>query len=118
MVWPAADRVIFATVRKSFFALETATYFFGLSLAYDNHRGRRMGNTQIDQNLSAALYMLGFNFSGGDLSSGEIAEIKGNMTIKLVHQPGEELKFVVELPGEKQMTFSVDRSQIVSQGPQ
>src|SRR5262245_38287843 len=70
MVWPAADRVIFATVRKSFFALETATYFFGLSLAYDNHRGRRMGNTQIDQNLSAALYMLGFNFSGGDLSSG------------------------------------------------
>ena len=36
------------------------------------------------------------------------------MTIKLVHQPGEELKFVVELPGEKQMTFSVDRSQIVT----
>jgi hypothetical protein len=31
------------------------------------------------------------------------------MTIKLVHSPGEELKFVVELPGEKQMTFSVDR---------
>jgi len=29
-----------------------------------------MGNTQIDQNLFAALYMLGFNFSGGDLSSG------------------------------------------------
>jgi len=58
--------------------------------------------------------LLGFNFSGRDLSSGEIAEIKGNMTIKLVHQPGEELKFVVELPGEKQMTFSVDRSQIVT----
>ena len=76
--------------------------------------GNTLGNTQIDQNLSAALYMLGFNFSGGDRSSGEIAEIKGNMTIKLVHQPGEELKFVVELPGEKQMTFSVDRSQIVA----
>ena len=57
--------------------------------------------------------MLGFNFLGDDLC-GEIAEIKGDMTIKLVHQPGEELKFVVELPGEKQMTFSVDRSQIVS----
>jgi hypothetical protein len=73
-----------------------------------------MGNTQIDQNLFAALYMLGFNFLDGDLSSGEIAEIKGDMTIKLVRPPGEELKFVVELPGEKQMTFSVDRSQIVT----
>jgi hypothetical protein len=73
-----------------------------------------MGDTQIDQNLFAALYLLGFNFSGGDLFSGEIAEIKGDMTIKLVHPPGENLKFVVELPGEKQMTFSVDRCQIVS----
>ena len=62
---------------------------------------------QIDQNLIATLYLLGFNFLGGDLFSGEIAEIKGDMTIKLVHPPGEELKFVVELPGEKQMTFSV-----------
>jgi len=34
-------------------------------------------------------------------------------TIKLVHLPGEELKFVVELPGEKQITFIVDRHQIV-----
>ena len=73
-----------------------------------------MGNTQIDQNLSAALYLLGFNFLGGDLFGGEIAEIKGDMTIRLVHPPGEELKFVVELPGDKQMTFSVDRSQIVT----
>jgi hypothetical protein len=73
-----------------------------------------MGNTQIDQNLSAALYLLGFNFLGGDLFRGEIAEIRGNMTIKLVHPPGEELKFIVELPGDKQMTFSVDRHQIVT----
>ena len=40
--------------------------------------------------------MLGFNFLGDDLC-GEIAEIKGDMTIKLVHQPGEELKFVVRM---------------------
>ena len=66
---------------------------------------------QIDQNLSAALYMLGFNFLDG--SSEKIAEIKGDMTIKLVHPPGEELKFVVELPGEKQMVFSVNQHQIV-----
>jgi hypothetical protein len=73
-----------------------------------------MGNTQIDQNLSAALYLLGFNFLGGDLLSGEIAEIQGDITIKLVHPSGEELKFVVELPGDKQMTFTVDRHQIVT----
>ena len=69
---------------------------------------------QIDQNLFAALYVLGFNFVGGDRLSGEIAEIKGDMTIKLVHPPDEEFKFVVELPGEKQMIFSVDRHQIVN----
>ena len=69
--------------------------------------------TQIDQNLLAALYVLGFNFWGGDLY-GEIAEIKGDMTVKLVHPPDEELKFVVELPGGKQIIFSVDRHQIVS----
>src|SRR5262245_8517515 len=68
---------------------------------------------QIDQNLYAALYVLGFNFLGNDLSSAEIAEIKGDMTIKLVHPPDEELKFVVELPDEKQMIFTVDRHQIV-----
>jgi hypothetical protein len=70
--------------------------------------------THIDQDLSAALYLLGFNFLGGDFFSAEIAEIKGDMTIKLVHPPGEELKFVVELPGEKQMIFSVDQHQIVN----
>ena len=58
--------------------------------------------------------MLGFKLLGGDLLSGEIAEIKGDMTIKLVHPPGAELKFVVELPGKKQMIFSVDRHQIVN----
>jgi len=68
---------------------------------------------QIDQDLCAALYVLGFNSLDGDLSSGEIAEIKGEMTIKLVHPPGEELKFVVELAGDKQLIFSVDRHQIV-----
>jgi hypothetical protein len=31
---------------------------------------------QIDQDLNAALYVLGFNFLDGDLVSGEIAEIK------------------------------------------
>jgi hypothetical protein len=80
-------------------------------LLYDNHGATMM---QIDQNLYAALYVLGFNLSGGDLVSGEIAEIKGDMTIKLVHPSGEELKFVVELPGEKQMVFVVNQHQIVN----
>ena len=113
MIW--SDRVIFATVRKSFFATETLrtlrTFSVSLSLAYGNHGATVM---QIDQGLYAALYVLGFNFLDGDLVSGEIAEIKGDMTIKLVHPPGEELKFVVELPDEKQMIFTVDRHQIVS----
>jgi len=39
-----------------------------------------MDNTQIDQELRAALYLLSFNILGGDLLSAEIAEIKGNMT--------------------------------------
>jgi hypothetical protein len=75
-------------------------------LLYDNH-----GGDMIDQDLYAALYLLGFNFLDG--FSGEIAEIKGEMTMKLVHPLGEQLKFVVELPGEKQMIFTVDRHQIV-----
>ena len=69
---------------------------------------------QIDQTLFATLYLLGFNFLGSDLFSGEIAEIKGDMIIKLVHPPGEELKFVVTLPGGEQMIFSVDRHQIIN----
>jgi hypothetical protein len=68
-----------------------------------------MGNMQIDKELRAALYLLGFKFLGGDLLSGEIAEIKGYMTIKLEHPPGEDLKFVLELPGDKQMTFQCRR---------
>ena len=88
----------------------TATYFFRFAvlLALRQPRGDM---THIDQDLSAALYLLGFSLLRGDL--GEIAEIKGEMTIKLVHPPGEELKFVVELPGDKQLIFSVDRHQIV-----
>ena len=113
MIW--SDRVIFATVRKSFFATKTLrTFSVSLSLAYNNHGGDEWATRK-----SIKLYWLrstcwGFNFLGSDLLSGEIAEIKGDMTIKLVHPPGEELKFVVELPGEKQMTFSVDRYQIDS----
>jgi hypothetical protein len=84
-------------------------------LLYDNHGPTMMATMmQIDQNLSTALYMLGFKLLGCDLLSAEIAEIKGDMTIKLVHPPGEELKFVVELPGGKQMIFSVDQHQIVN----
>src|SRR6516165_8613474 len=103
----AIIRVIFA---KSFSLPETAAYFFGFAVTCSQPRATVM---QTDQDLYAALYVLGFNFLDGDLVSGEIAEIKGDMTIKLVHPPGEELKFVVELPDEKQMIFSFDRHQIV-----
>ena len=52
-----------------------------------------MGNTQIDQNFSAALYLLGFNFLGGDHFGGEIAEIKGDMT----HQASASARRGVEI---------------------
>jgi hypothetical protein len=107
----AIIRAIFATARKSFSPLETAAYSFGFAVTC--LRQPRATVMQIDQDLYAALYVLGFNFLDGDLVSGEIAEIKGDMSIKLVHPPGEELKFVVELPGEKQMVFSVNQHQIV-----
>jgi hypothetical protein len=46
MVWSAADRVIFATVRKSFFAPETAAYFFGFAVTcLRQPRGDEWGNT-------------------------------------------------------------------------
>ena len=112
-----AISVIFATVRKSFWPPETAAYFFRFRchLFYNNHGATMMATMmQMDQNLSAALYMLGFKLLDGDLLSGEIDAIKGDMTITLVQPPGEELKFVVELPGEKQMIFSVDQHQIVN----
>ena len=82
----AIIRVIFA---KSFSLPETAAYFFGFAVTCSQPRATVM---QTDQDLYAALYVLGFNFLDGDLFSGEIAEIKGDMTIKLVHPPGEELK--------------------------
>ena len=55
------------------------TFSVSLSLALRQPRATVM---QIDQDLCAALYVLGFNFLGSDLLSGEIAEIKGDMTIK------------------------------------
>jgi hypothetical protein len=61
-----------------------------------------MDSAQIDEELRAALYLLGFNFLDGDPLSGKIAEIKGAMTIKLVHPPGEELKFVGSSAGGMQ----------------
>jgi hypothetical protein len=110
----SAQRLTVCDNQKVFLSPRNRCVLFdSLSLAYDN-RGRPMDDAQIDQELRAALYLLGFNFLGGDLFSGEIAEIKGDMTIKLVHPRGEELKFVVELPDDKQMTFRVDRSQIVT----
>ena len=107
----AADRVIFFNGQKIFFApklVRTFSVSLALRQPWGDHTTTGATMIQIDQNLFAALYVLGFNFLGGDRLSGEIAEIKGDMTIKLVHPPGEEFKFVVELPGEKQMIFSVD----------
>ena len=64
--------------------------------------------------------------NGPPLSVGRLDNRRTSLLFKLLllrehwrrdanrHPPDEELKFVVELQGEKQMIFSVDRHQIVS----
>src|SRR5262249_12516910 len=83
---------------------------FAVSLALRQPRGRR-DMTHIYQDLSAALDRLGFSLCV--VYRAVLAEIEVVVIITLGHPPCEELKFVVELPGDKQMTFSVDRHQIV-----
>src|SRR5262249_35427296 len=69
---------------------------------------------QFDHDLFAVLYVLGFNFLGGALFSGELAELMGAMSMQLMHPTVEELKLVVQLTGKKQMIFSGGRHQIVN----
>jgi hypothetical protein len=58
---------------------------------------------KLDRDLLAALYKLGF-----DSTDDKIAEIKGDMTIRLLRPFDSLLKFVVELPDGKKMIFDLD----------
>jgi hypothetical protein len=58
---------------------------------------------KLDRDLLAALDKLGF-----DISDDKIANIKGDMTIRLLRPFDGLLKFVVELPGGKEMIFDLD----------
>src|SRR5262249_22819816 len=62
MVWPAADRVIFATVRRSFFAPET--FSVPLSLAYDNHGGPTNGQHTNRSKFICCALRAGLQFLG------------------------------------------------------
>src|SRR6516165_9894619 len=111
MFWPCETRT---STCRSFATISSGLYrFLAIAVLLDVKDIPQVGPLQwgwISYALPAGLQFLGWR----SLFSGEIAGIKGDMTIKLVHPPGEELKFVVELPGEKQMAFSVDRYQIVN----
>jgi chemotaxis regulatin CheY-phosphate phosphatase CheZ len=57
----------------------------------------------LDRDLRAALHKLGF-----DITDDKIAEIKGDMTIRLLRSFDSLLEFVVELPDGKEMIFDLD----------
>ena len=58
---------------------------------------------KLDRDLLAALDKLGF-----DITDDKIAEIKGDMTIRLLRSFDSLLKLVVELPDGKEMIFDLD----------
>ena len=66
---------------------------------------------KLNENLLAALYMLGFNIYGG-----EVAEIKGEMSIKVLRPCSSELKlnFVLTLPSHQEIVFTVDDAEIIA----
>jgi hypothetical protein len=59
---------------------------------------------KLNEDLLAALYILGFNIYGG------VAEIKGEMSIKvLVHASREpKLNFVFTVPSHQEIVFTVE----------
>ena len=62
---------------------------------------------KLDRDLLAALDKLGF-----DITDDKIAEIKGDMTIRLLRSFDGLLKFVVELPDVEDGARHVGRSQV------
>ena len=66
---------------------------------------------KLNEDLLAALYMLGFNISGS-----EVAEIKGEMSIKVLRPCSSELKlnFVLTLPSHQEIVFTVADAGIIA----
>jgi hypothetical protein len=64
---------------------------------------------KLDENLIAALHMLGFG-----IRDDEVAEIKGEMRIRLLRPAGSSaLQFVIWLPDGKEIIFSLGGETII-----
>ena len=66
---------------------------------------------KLNEDLMAALYMLGFN-----IFDGEVAEIKGEMSIKVLRPCSSELKlnFVLTLPSQQEIVFTVEDADVIA----
>jgi hypothetical protein len=66
---------------------------------------------KLSEDFLAALYMLGFN-----IYSGEVAEMKGEMSIKVLRPCSSELKlnFVLTLPSHQEIVFTIEDANIIA----
>jgi hypothetical protein len=66
---------------------------------------------KLSEDFLAALYMLGFNVYGG-----EVAEMKGEMSIKVLRPRSSELKlnFVLTLPSHQVIVFTIEDADIIA----
>jgi hypothetical protein len=64
---------------------------------------------KLSEDLLAALYMLGFNIYGG-----EVAEIKGEMSIKVLRPCSLKLNFVLTLPSHQEIVFTVEDADVIA----
>src|SRR5262249_50425766 len=66
---------------------------------------------KLNENLLFALHMLGFNIYGG-----EVAEIKGEMSIKVLRRCSSELKlnFVLTLPSHQEIVFTAEDADVIA----
>jgi len=66
---------------------------------------------KLNEDLLAALYMLGFNISGS-----EVAEIKGEISIKVLRLCSSEpkLNFVLTLPSHQEIVFTVEDADVIA----
>jgi hypothetical protein len=66
---------------------------------------------KLSEDFLAVLYMLGFNIYGG-----EVAEMKGEMSIKVLRPRSSELKlnFVLTLPSHQVIVFIIEDTDIIA----
>jgi hypothetical protein len=67
---------------------------------------------KLSEDFLAALYMLGFKIYDG----GEVAEMKGEMSIKVLRPCSSELKlnFVLTLPSHQEIVFTIEDANIIA----